>query len=95
MFVISYSQYSDSMSKAKLEHDIKTLEDKEQALASEKLEADKIVRAEMLNWNNAKDAKLKTLFRDMAANNITAAQRQIELYEDLLRQFSDIDKNHD
>jgi hypothetical protein len=75
------------MSKAKLEHDMKTLEDKEKQLFTEKLVADKIVRQEIRLWNDSKDDKLKTLFRCMAQENMDLADKQIEIYEALLAEF--------
>ena len=79
--------HTDSMSKAKLEHDMKTLEDKEKQLFNEKLAADKIVRQEIGLWNDSKDEKLKSLFRYMAKENMDLADKQIEIYEGLLAEF--------
>ena len=79
--------HQDSMSKAKMEHDIKTLQDKEKELEIGKLMADKIVKEEMQAWNDRKDAKLKALFKEMATENLGLIKKQLDVYEGLLEEF--------
>merc|ERR1712179_794937 len=86
--------HQDSMSKAKLEHDIKTLEDKERQLFTDKMAADRVIREEMMLWSNSKDEKLKSLFRGMAKQNMELVDRQIEIYEGLMGEFENLENKN-
>ena len=74
----------DAMQKARYSHIIQSLENRENQAKNSKLEADKIVRNEMLFWKEEKTCGLKQNLTQMSKENIILLDNQIALYEKLL-----------
>ena len=74
----------DAMQKARYSHIIQSLENRENQAKNSKLEADKIVRNEMLFWKEEKTCGLKQNLTQMSKENIILLDNQIALYENLL-----------